>query len=143
VPRGPAALPAAVLRRIAPWTRRSGGGRGSGGGSDDGIDDIDAMLQHDAAEVSTMPSVCRASQSCCSLLRGITLYSCKDASSAHLKQAAMTCVKQSQDARLWRMSARHAAAHASSTAASDIAAGRAIDKTALHAEDSAGNLLLY
>ena len=53
VPRGPADLAAAVLRRIAPWTRSSsGGGRGSGGGSGDGSDDyIEAMLQRDAAEV--------------------------------------------------------------------------------------------
>lgn len=59
VPRGPAALAAAVLRRIAPWTRSSSqDSRGSGGGSSsgDGSDDIDAMLQHDAAEVGTMPS---------------------------------------------------------------------------------------
>jgi hypothetical protein len=59
VPQGPAALAAAVLRRIAPWTRRSSGGGDCSSGSGDGSDDIDAMLQHDAAEVSTLPvTVC-------------------------------------------------------------------------------------
>ena len=77
VPRGPVELAAAVLRRIAPWTRSSQDSRGSGGGSGDSSDDIDAMLQHDAAEVSAMPTVRRASQSCCSLLTCMTFDTAK------------------------------------------------------------------
>ena len=149
VPRGPAELAAAVLRRIAPWTRASRGSGGSSGdvggsgsGSGDGSDDIDAMLQHDAAEVGA-PCRVYVEPATHDVLWSVAP-NCKIAKMhLHSARAALTCVTQSQDARMWRMSIRHSAAHASSTAASDTANRRATDKTALQADDPAGNLLLY